>query len=285
MDLAAYGEITSVVVSRRGRIVVEEYADGDAETLRNTRSCTKTVCGMLLGIAIRRGFVPSVQTALGELLDDVPPEKQSIPLGDLLTMSSCLNCNDWDAASPGNEELMYERDDWVRFALELPVRGDREFSYCTAGVVLLGVALEHAVGFLPAFAAAELFAPLDIGRAEWQQTPHGETSNAGGLMLTSRSLLALGELYLRGGDGIVTPEWIAESTRPHRRIDAITEYGYLWWLKTFSDARCFYMSGMGGNRVHVFPDHELVAVITSANFGLRDAHALSDRLLVEQILS
>ena len=45
------------------------------------------------------------------------------------------------------------------------------------------------------------------------------------------------------------------------------------------------MSGMGGNRVHVFPGLEPVAVITSANFGRRDAHALSDSLLEEQILS
>ena len=44
------------------------------------------------------------------------------------------------------------------------------------------------------------------------------------------------------------------------------------------------MSGMGGNRVHVFPQLDQVAVITSANFGRRDAHALSDRLLEEQIL-
>ena len=32
------------------------------------------------------------------------------------------------------------------------------------------------------------------------------------------------------------------------------------------------------------PGRELVVVITSANFARRDAHALSDRLLVEQIL-
>ena len=285
MDLVPYGEITSVVVSRRGEVVVEEYVEGDAQTLRNTRSCTKTVCGMLLGIAIERGLAPPPQAALGELFDDVPPDKQSITLRDLLTRGSCLDCNDWDSASPGNEELMYEREDWVRFVLELPVRRDRGFSYCTAGVVLLGVALERAVGgSLPAFAAVELFAPLDIRSAEWQQTPHGETSNAGGLLLTSRSLLALGELYLRGGDDIVAADWIAESTRPHRRIDEVAEYGYLWWIKSFNAARSFYMSGMGGNRVHVFPEQQLVAVITSANFGRPDAHVLSDRLLLDQIL-
>ena len=44
------------------------------------------------------------------------------------------------------------------------------------------------------------------------------------------------------------------------------------------------MSGMGGNRVHVFPELQLVAVITSATFGRPDAHVLSDRLLVDRIL-
>jgi hypothetical protein len=59
VDLEAYGEITSVVVSRSGDVVVEEYLEGDADTLRNTRSCTKTVLGMLLGIAICSGYMSS----------------------------------------------------------------------------------------------------------------------------------------------------------------------------------------------------------------------------------
>ena len=54
---------------------------------------------------------------------------------------------------------------------------------------------------------------------------------------------------------------------------------------TLRAEHCFLMTGMGGNRVHVFPSLELVAVITSANFGRRDAHALSDRLLEDQILA
>jgi len=64
VDFADYGEITSVVVSRAGEVVVEEYLDGDPEALRNTRSCTKTVAGMLLGIAIERGIVGGVETPL-----------------------------------------------------------------------------------------------------------------------------------------------------------------------------------------------------------------------------
>lgn len=67
-------------------------------------------------------------------------------LRDLLTMTSCLDCNDWDEASPGNEELMYPQQDWLAFGLGLPIRDERTFSYCTAGVVALGIGLERDVG-------------------------------------------------------------------------------------------------------------------------------------------
>jgi len=283
VDLGAYGEITSVVVSRSGEVVVEEYLDGDAGTLRNTRSCTKTVLGMLLGIAVDKGVVPGVEMPLAELLGEPAPP---ITLRDLLTMSSCLDCNDWDEASPGNEELMYPEPDWLAFLLGLPLRDERTFSYCTAGVVALGIGLERALGEpLSAFAERELFEPLGIEHAEWQHTPLGQTSTAGGLLLTSRALLTLGQLYLDGGRELVPPEWVAESLRPHARIDAEIEYGYLWWLRSYAGEPCFFMTGTGGNRVHVFPGKELVAVITTTNFGRRDAHDLSDRLVREQILA
>jgi CubicO group peptidase (beta-lactamase class C family) len=282
VHLADYGQITSVVVSRRGEVVVEEYVEGDAETLRNTRSCTKTVAGMLLGIAIDSGVVAGVDSRLEDLLGESAPPAT---LRDLLTMSSCLDCNDWDDSSPGNEELMYPQDDWLGFALRLPLRRSKGFSYCTAGVVALGIGLERALGEpLSEFARRELFAPLGIERADWVFTPRRETSTAGGLELASRSLLRLGELYLNGGEELISAEWVAESIRPHARIDAETAYGYLWWLKEYSGEQSFFMTGMGGNRVHVFPERELVAVITSANFGRRDAHVLSDRLMTDEIL-
>ena len=283
MNLTAYGEITSVVASQNGEIVIEEYADGDRDTLRNTRSCTKTVAGMLIGLAIERGVVAGVDVRIEELLGQAGPP---VTVRDLLTMTSCLDCNDWDQASPGNEERMYPTEDWLGFVLDLPLRATTGFSYCTAGVVALGIALERALGEpLSDFAQRELFAPLDIERADWAKTPRGGISTAGGLQLTSRSLLRLGELYLHRGEGLVPQEWADESVRPHARIDETTQYGYLWWLKEFAGQRCFYMTGMGGNRVHVFPDRQLVAVITTTNFGRPDAHALSDHLLETEILA
>ncbi|HEV2590326.1 MAG TPA: serine hydrolase domain-containing protein [Gaiellaceae bacterium] len=281
MDLTPYGAITSVVVERGGAITDELYADGDAESLRNTRSCTKTVLSLLAGIA---GLDPSAR------VDELYPRASGTVAGEasvreLLTMSSRLDADDWDDSSPGNEELMYPSDDWVQFALSLPARAEAGFSYCTAGVVLLGAAVEHALGEpLTAHAQRELFTPLGIDRFEWPRAPRGETSCAGGLELRSRDLLALGRLALPGREGPVPGAWIRESTSAHARIDARTEYGYLWWIREFAGHRSVFMTGMGGSRVHVFPELDLVAVITSANFGVQGAHDLSDRLLVEQIL-
>jgi CubicO group peptidase (beta-lactamase class C family) len=148
MELTGYGAITSVVVARAGEIAAEDYLIGDADSVRDTRSCTKTVLGMLLGQAIERGHVAGVDARVLDLLAGTQPAtradpaKQALTVGELLTMSSCLDCDDWDDSSPGNEELMYPQHDWLQFALDLPVRSGRSFSYCTAGVVLLGIALE-----------------------------------------------------------------------------------------------------------------------------------------------
>jgi CubicO group peptidase (beta-lactamase class C family) len=304
VNLEEFGQITSLLVSRGGELVHEQYLEGDAETLRNTRSCTKTVAGLLLGIAIELGLVASVAAPVVDLLGAIRPvthadlRKQAITFEDLLTMSSCLECDDWNSFSAGNEERMYLVEDWVQFALDLPVRGfpswslrpedspyGRSFSYCTAGVVMLGVALERALEEpLTEFARRTLFEPLGIDRVDWPLTPLGQTSTAGGLLLTSRALARLGTLTLQEGAGIVPGAWLAESTRAHARIDDETEYGYLWWLRSFAGHASHYMSGTGGNRVHVFPDLDLVVVITTTNFGVPGAHELSDRLLVERVL-
>jgi CubicO group peptidase (beta-lactamase class C family) len=285
MDLAEFGDITSVVVSFGGEIVLEKHLDSEPSALRNTRSCTKTIVGSLLGIAIDQGLVAGVEAKLTRLLDRETgePEKDAITLRDLLTMSSCLECNDWSETSAGNEERMYPTDDWVGFALGLPVRELRSFSYCTAGVVCLGAALERALGeSLSDFAERQLFAPLGIDRWRWPQTPREESSAAGGLELTSRALHDLGRAHLERR--FVPSAWLEHAMAAQIRIDAETEYGYLWWLRSFGGHRSVYMTGMGGNRVHLFPELDAVAVITSTNFRRRDAHALSDRLLVERLL-
>jgi CubicO group peptidase (beta-lactamase class C family) len=289
-DLGEYGRVTSVVVLKNGELAHEQYADGDSSTLRNTRSCTKTVLTFVVGAAIEQGLISGVDVEIGELLDArqslyPDPRKAKTTIRDLLTMSSCLECDDWNPYSAGNEERMYLREDWVQFALDLPVRGSRDFSYCTAGVVLLGVAVARALGeSLSSFAAREIFPAAGIDAFEWPTTPLGDDSAAGGLCLSARSLAELAALYVEGGRGAVTGDWIEESTRPQRDIDERTQYGYLWWLRDYEGRRSYCMAGAGGSRVHGFPELGLSVAITSENFGVPDAHDLTERLVVERVL-
>ncbi len=302
--------VDSVLVARHGRVVYEAYFDaGGAEAPRNTRSATKSVLALLVGQAIADRRLRSVNEPV---LRHLPAQrraaaddrrKAAITVEDLLTMSGPLECDDWNEWSRGNEERMYLVEDWVGFYWALPHRGfpawtpkpadsahGRAFSYCTAGVTTLGVALGAALHEpLERYAERRLFAPLGIRGAAWQRLPLGPVQAGGGLALRTRDLHALGQLVLQRGrwneQALVPEAWVAAMTAPHARMADGTDYGYLWWLHAFpGDLRTQAMNGAGGNTVQVIPALDAVVVITASNFQVRNAARLTQKLLLEHVV-
>src|SRR5579883_1016566 len=242
-----FKKIGSVLIARSGKLIYEAYFDGDAATLRDTRSAAKSITGMLVGIAIHDGKLKGVDQSVFALFPEraskaqnPDPRKEKITVEDLLTMSSVLECDDWNDASRGNEERMYLIEDWTQFVFDLPVRGE-----------LLQKATAQRTD---RYAQEKLFGPLGITDAQWVYSPMGIPRTGGGLRLTSRDLLTLAELYRNGGalrgKRIVDAAWVKRSTEPHAQIDETTEYGYLWWLKAFGSGHkrypAYFMSGNGG---------------------------------------
>ena len=308
-----FKKIGSVLVARHGKLVYEANFEGDATTLRDTRSATKSITDALMGIAIgekKLGVDSRVLALLPQRarnMQNRDPRKEKIAVEDFLTMSSPLECDDWNDASRGNEERMYLVEDWAQFILDLPVRGrmhvgeqvdppkyGRYFSYCTGGVFTLSEVLEKATRQrTDRYAQEKLFGPLGITDAQWVYSPMNIPQTGGGLRLTSRDLLKIAELYRGGGVWhgvrIVDEAWVRASTQPHAEIDDQTEYGYLWWIKTFKSGGkgypAYFMSGNGGNKVAVFPGLELAVVITSTNYGTRGMHEQTEKLLTDYILA
>ena len=309
-----FKKIGSILIARHGKLAYEDYVDGDAASLRDTRSATKSITGILVGMAIEEHKLSGVDAKIFTLLADragrvqnPDPRKSAITIEDFLTMSSPLECDDWNDASRGNEERMYLVEDWAQFILDLPIRGrmhvgeqvdappyGRYFNYCTGGVFVLSEVLQKKTGErTDHYAQEKLFGPLGISNVQWVYSPLNVPQTGGGLRLSSRDLLKIAQLYLNHGrwqgHQIVSEAWVHNSTTPHARIDESTDYGYLWWLKSFKSGDksypAFFMSGNGGNKVVVIPELDLAAVITSTNYATRGMHEQTEKILTDYILA
>jgi CubicO group peptidase (beta-lactamase class C family) len=308
-----YKNITSLILVQHGRLVHEAYFnDGSRERLNDTRSAMKSVTSLLVGAAIDRGLIPGVQAKVYAYFPDKrpignpDPRKRSFTLEDLLTMSSLWECDDDNSFSRGNEERMYPVEDWVQFALDLPIKGfppwqekprdspyGRSFSYCTAGVVTLGAIVERATRLpLSRFAQQALEQPLGITTSQWNVSPLGVGIGGGGTRYRSRDLAKIGEMVRQGGRWqgrqVVSPAWIDASLTNRVQAREEVEYGYLWWHFHFPakghDQDVWAASGNGGNYIFMLPGLELVAVITSTAYNKSFAHPQSNEIYREFVL-
>lgn len=298
-------EITSVVVLRGGKLLLEEYFNGAGRnTLHDTRSATKSFTSTLLGMAIADGYIKDENQPLCRFydlkkFDRYSVKKDSVTLKDLLTMSSAFDGSDADDRSPGNEENMYPAGDWVKFALDLPMdpnkTNGRQWDYFTAGVVLLGDILNQSVpGGLEQYADRALFKPLGISNYQWQYTPQQVANTAGSLQMRALDYARYAQLYQNNGvwnDRQILPvEWTGKTLSQQLPIPGRTNefYGYLFWNKTFAyDGRqyqAYYCSGNGGNHFVIFKDFPVVVVVTAKAYNKPYAHAQADKIVQDYLL-
>ncbi|HMK81526.1 MAG TPA: serine hydrolase [Xanthobacteraceae bacterium] len=312
--------IHGIVVVRRGRMVLERYYEGEdqvrieggrtrtervsfnAERSHELRSVTKSIVGLLYGIALGEGRVPPPDAPLlaqfpqyGDLPDLA--QRQRWTIAHALTMTLGM---DW------NEELSYEdprngqtameaAPDRYRYALAQPivaVAGER-WIYSGGATVLIGKIIEKGVGgSVHDYARAALFDPLGIGPTEWRIGRDGEMNFASGLAMRPHDLARVGELVLDGGKvgerQVVPADWLEASFKPAARISDRLQYGYHWYLSNVVRAarqrgRFLAAFGNGGQRLFAFPELALVVVVTAGNYNRHDR--LSDDLVNEVVLA
>lgn len=273
--------VHALVVARRGRLVLDEYFYGTGpDQLHDLRSASKAVTSIMAGAAMYQGA-----EYRGARLDASSPAGTMagapVTVGQLLTHTSGLACDDGDDASPGNEGAMQAQraePDWYRFTLALPRAhppGAR-YAYCSGGINLVGHVIGQATGqWLPTFFERAVARPLGIAHYAVNLMPTGEAYAGGGLHLRPRDLLKLGQLYLDGGTWhgtrVVSAAWVAQSTARHVDLPDGSTDGYGWHRHVLRargrDYQTYEASGNGGQFVVVIPELQLTVATTAGNYG------------------
>jgi CubicO group peptidase (beta-lactamase class C family) len=293
---ATNANVHGVVIVHSGKLVFEQYFAGydepwggssgryefDANTLHDLRSVTKSVISLLLGIALDRKLIASLDEPVTKYFPEYAEVKtpgwDKITLRHLLKMASGLQ---WDENLPWNDK----NDEWhlvndpdpLRYVFQKPFAfaPDTFFTYNGGGTDLLGKVIEKASGVrIDAFANDVLFRPLGITDWQLKEYRNGKQATAAGLRLRPRDAAKMGQLVLNKGtwDGrqIVSAGWIAESVKPRfqatNMFGGLFYYGYQWWIgRTLVDDREIKWvagQGLGGQRLIIVPDHELVMMVT-----------------------
>ena len=296
--LAASSDVNvhAVLVVRGGKLVFERYFRGgdeidgrpvgqvtfDADTLNNVKSVSKSVASLVVGIAMDRGLISSINEPIfsffPELSDLRTPEKEGIQLVHALTMSMGLQ---WVEAVPDNdgnndEERMHRAPDPCRYVLGLAATAPagQEFHYNTGALTLVSAIIRKVTGRpLDEFARETLFEPMGITGEEWIRVK-GDTDAGGGLRLRPRDMAKIGQLVLAGGRWndrqIVSKGWIETATAPKIEGTGGLFYGYLWWLgRSLLNGREVHWVGAlgrGGQSIRIVPELDLVVVVTAGYY-------------------
>jgi CubicO group peptidase (beta-lactamase class C family) len=267
----------SLLVVKNGYLVFEKYYRwGSPDKYAVVHSVTKSVTSALIGIALDKGYLNSVDQKLIEffpeyITDELDPRKKEITLKHLLTMSAGFKWND-RGPSMG---AWYTSSEWLKFSIQLPQENNPGdvFNYNSSISHILSIILSKATKTSTLdFAKRNLFEPLGIQSAYWHQDPQGYHIGGFGLGLSARDLAKIGFLYLNNGywngQSIVSEYWVKESTgqhiqAPRHSIYGSFGYGYQWWVKKVDDCSSFRAWGRRGQFIVIVPKLDLVIAVTS----------------------
>lgn len=189
----------SLLVVKNGYLVFEKYYSwGSPEKYAVVHSVTKSVTSALIGIALDKCYLKSVDQKLTKffpeyIADNLDPRKKEISLKQLLTMSTGFK---WNDRGPVMRDW-YTSSNWAKFTIQLPQENNPGdvFNYNSSTSHLLSIILSKSTKTSTLdFARRNLFEPLGIQSAYWHQDPQGYYIGGFGLGLSARDLAKFGFL-------------------------------------------------------------------------------------------
>ncbi|WP_111642150.1 serine hydrolase domain-containing protein [Marinimicrobium alkaliphilum] len=271
-DAEQLTRLRSVIIAHQGEPVFERVFRGPGlSDPVNIKSLSKTVLAALVGAAIDRGLIDSVDQPVVDLLGDRVPDNategvEQITVGHLLSLQAGL-----ERTSGRNYGRWVVSDNWVEHILTRPFVDEPggRMLYSSGSTHLLSAVLTEASGKSTLALAREwLGEPLNIAIPAWPQDPQGIYFGGNDMRLSPRALLVFGEMVRRQGRHgerqVLSADWVAESWQGRGR-SAFTgdPYGYGWFALELAGERAYYGRGFGGQVLYVLPDLGVTAVFTA----------------------
>jgi CubicO group peptidase (beta-lactamase class C family) len=273
----------------------DEWNNYKKSDCTHVMSATKSIVPLLIGIALDRGLINSIDDKVMDYFPDYQVKRgektiYDVTIKHLLTMKAPYKCkgDPWTKVCSSN--------DWTLTSLDF--LGGRNgitnvFNYQTVCLHILTGLLSKVSDMTSVdFANKYLFEPIGVQRhinyraktAEehkdftmnkkpkenvWFCDPQGVGTAGYGLCFSAEDMAKIGLLCLNKGNfnghQIVPSEWIDEMTKP---VSVTGDkfgnmlYGYLWWI--INEEKNIYAAiGNSGNVIYVNAENHLVVSVTS----------------------
>lgn len=274
--LERFGTVAFLVI-QHDSVVYEEYRDGwTPATLSNIFSATKSIVGLLAGVALDEGYIKSLDDKVGKYLPEFNTgEKAEIRVRDLLTMSAGLK---WDEAYTALVSLTtkaYYGDHVRDLVMNLEVEGEpgKTFAYKSGDTQLLAFVIEAATGqTISEYAREKLWKPMQACQdALWNlDRKEGDEKSYCCFNTTARDVARFARLMLRrgnwNGQQLVSEAYMQEATSPASYLQnefgdgALDYYGYQIWIMNYKGMQFPYFRGLGGQYIFAIPEKDAIVV-------------------------
>lgn len=279
--LDQYGTVSYLVI-QNDSVVYEEYRDGwTPETLSNIFSATKSIVGLLIGIAYDEGDIESLDDPVGKYLPEFKEgDKDKITVRNLLTMSSGLNWDEAYTALVSKTTQAYYGDNIRDLVMNLEVVEEpgKKYSYKSGDTQLLSFVLEAALAkgghpmTISEYAQEKLWKPVQACHdALWNlDRKGGDEKTYCCFNTTARDMAHLSRLVLNNGNWngkqIISERYLQEAISPAVYLEnefgdgRLNYYGFQIWIMHYKGMQFPAFRGLGGQYIFTIPQKNAIVI-------------------------
>lgn len=265
--------VNSLIVLKEGKIRLEAYADNaNKEQLWTSFSVAKSISSMLLGIALKEGYIKSMEDKLEEYIPEFKAKDYGkVTVRQLLTMTSGIDWNEDYTDKNSDVAQMYLKEcqdteahiiTYMKDLKSLYPNGEK-WNYSTGETDLVGILIQKATGkSLADYLSEKIWKPYGMENCAYWLADECSNLNIGGSGLSAsiRDFARLGQFMLDSGKindhSIFAKEWIENAAAPLYQINEDGgAYGYLWWRNPDGS---FVAQGIFGQLIYINPKKQIV---------------------------